>query len=143
MCAENLRYRKLICTELTLNVLIVKLCFAPSPSHKHRLDRIHAANRPTYSRRARLRQDSRRHRTRRVSSMLPPRLELMLGIFYSYPAGFIYVYSLLHWLTHHGKDIRTAQYIFAFLYVATMTVVFRLYRYSRQVRHFRVPLSVI
>lgn len=48
-----------------------------------------------------------------------------------YPAGFVYIYSLLYKLTDGGSDIKTGQYIFAGLYILTMWVVFNLYRRSR------------
>ncbi|BDA45052.1 Dol-P-Man:Man(5)GlcNAc(2)-PP-Dol alpha-1,3-mannosyltransferase [Coccomyxa sp. Obi] len=43
-----------------------------------------------------------------------------------YPAGFVYIFSFLRWLTG-GGDIRTAQYVFAVLYIATQAVVLWLY----------------
>lgn len=53
---------------------------------------------------------------------------------YRYPAGFLYAYSALYYLTDEGKDIRRAQYIFAAIYVATMSCVFGIYRRCRSVR---------
>eukprot|EP00951_Prasinocladus_malaysianus_P022572 scaffold189616_cov47-Prasinocladus_malaysianus.AAC.1 len=35
-----------------------------------------------------------------------------------YPAGFVYIYSALHWLTN-GGDIPTAQAVFVVLYLFT------------------------
>ena len=49
-----------------------------------------------------------------------------------YPAGFVYLYSLLYFVTDHGKDIRLAQYIFAGVYVAMLALIFRLYRKSQR-----------
>lgn len=46
----------------------------------------------------------------------------------SYPAGFVYVYSGLYYLTNGGKDIRLAQYAFAGIYVVTLGMVFTLYK---------------
>lgn len=43
-----------------------------------------------------------------------------------YPAGFVYIFSFLRWLTG-GGDIRTAQFVFAVLYIATQAVVLWLY----------------
>ena len=34
-----------------------------------------------------------------------------------YPAGFVYLFSGLYYLTDHGKDIDHAQFIFALLYI--------------------------
>ncbi|XP_055350514.1 lethal(2)neighbour of Tid protein-like [Paramacrobiotus metropolitanus] len=55
-----------------------------------------------------------------------------------YPAGFVYVYSLLYKITDKGKDIRLAQYIFAALYVGTLALIFRLYA-----RTVRIPPYVL
>ncbi len=43
-----------------------------------------------------------------------------------YPAGFVYIFSFLHWVTG-GGNIRAAQYVFAVLYIATQAVVLWLY----------------
>ena len=43
-----------------------------------------------------------------------------------YPAGFVWIYSVLYWLTDKGTDIRRAQYIFAGVYLLTLVLVFRL-----------------
>lgn len=45
-----------------------------------------------------------------------------------YPAGFLYIFSVLRFLTNDGKDIRRAQYIFAMLYCAMIAVLFAIYR---------------
>ncbi|UXI15859.1 Protein bric-a-brac 1 [Sarcoptes scabiei] len=45
-----------------------------------------------------------------------------------YPAGHLYVYSLLYSITEKGSNIRKAQYIFATIYLLTIMTVFRLYR---------------
>jgi alpha-1,3-mannosyltransferase len=55
-----------------------------------------------------------------------------------YPAGFVWVYSGLYYVTENGTNIRRAQYIFAALYLATQYVVFSIYRASE-----RVPPLVI
>uniref|UniRef100_UPI00358FB4A8 dol-P-Man:Man(5)GlcNAc(2)-PP-Dol alpha-1,3-mannosyltransferase n=1 Tax=Myxine glutinosa TaxID=7769 RepID=UPI00358FB4A8 len=44
-----------------------------------------------------------------------------------YPAGFVYLYSMLYGITDRGTDIRTAQYAFAALYLITLVLVFRIY----------------
>ena len=44
-----------------------------------------------------------------------------------YPAGFVYLYSLLYYVTGQGANVRLAQYVFIGLYVGTMYVVHRLY----------------
>ena len=43
-----------------------------------------------------------------------------------YPAGFLYVFSGLHWLSH-GGDVASAQQLFAGLYLLTQAVVLWLY----------------
>jgi hypothetical protein len=43
-----------------------------------------------------------------------------------YPAGFVYIFAFLRWLTR-GGDILAAQYVFAVLYMATQAVVLWLY----------------
>jgi alpha-1,3-mannosyltransferase len=48
-----------------------------------------------------------------------------------YPAGHVYIYSFLSDLTHQGKDIVTAQYLFMGLYLATLAMVFMVYREAR------------
>ena len=45
----------------------------------------------------------------------------------SYPAGFVYIYSVLYYITDHGGNIRLAQCIFAALYLATLAAVLWLY----------------
>jgi len=40
-----------------------------------------------------------------------------------YPAGFVYVFMLLRWMTEGGTDIRRAQYIFAVLHSLTVFLV--------------------
>jgi len=51
----------------------------------------------------------------------------------SYPAGFVYVFTLLYWLTSAGSDIRLGQYVFAVLYLVTVLLVFNIYRRVRKV----------
>jgi len=44
-----------------------------------------------------------------------------------YPAGFVYIFSLLHSLTNHGQNIVIAQYIFVFVYIAHLTLILFIY----------------
>lgn len=53
-----------------------------------------------------------------------------------YPAGHLYVYTLLYWLTDQGQNIYRAQYIFASLYLITLFIVFQLYRHYSQAPPF-------
>ena len=52
---------------------------------------------------------------------------------YSYPAGFVYIFTILYLLTNGGSAIRLAQYIFALLYLANVVLVFTIYRSVRKV----------
>ncbi|CAM9928562.1 unnamed protein product [Pylaiella littoralis] len=45
-----------------------------------------------------------------------------------YPAGFVYIYSCLYWLTDRGKDIATAQFIFMGVYVSLVMLVLSIHR---------------
>ena len=73
----------------------------------------------------------------------------LIFISFSYPAGFVYIFTGLYYLTGHGTDIRTAQYIFAALYVLTLVCVFAIYQKTSSVsleitttvepRYFEVP----
>ena len=48
-----------------------------------------------------------------------------------YPAGFVYIFKALYYITDHGTNIRLAQYIFAALYLWTIVLVFNIYRKTR------------
>ena len=50
-----------------------------------------------------------------------------------YPAGFVYFFGILYFITQHGQNIRTAQFIFAGFYIVTLCLVFRIYSKSRKV----------
>ncbi|KAF8952326.1 dolichyl-P-Man:Man(5)GlcNAc(2)-PP-dolichol alpha-1,3-mannosyltransferase [Podila verticillata] len=50
-----------------------------------------------------------------------------------YPAGFVYVYSALYYLTDLGKDILTGQWMFMGLYLVTLGVVFSIYSKDKSV----------
>lgn len=45
-----------------------------------------------------------------------------------YPAGFVYLYSLLYRLTSGGANIRLAQYLFALLHAGLLALVLAVYR---------------
>lgn len=51
-----------------------------------------------------------------------------------YPAGFVYIFALLYYLTGHGANIKLAQYLFVGLYLLTLCLVFSLYNKTRKVR---------
>lgn len=50
-----------------------------------------------------------------------------------YPAGFVYIYSALYYITSRGQNIRLAQYIFIAIYLMQMALVLRLYSKSRKI----------
>nr|SVE86082.1 EOG090X04XE [Daphnia similis]SVE86711.1 EOG090X04XE [Daphnia similis]SVE87338.1 EOG090X04XE [Daphnia similis]SVE87964.1 EOG090X04XE [Daphnia similis] len=50
-----------------------------------------------------------------------------------YPAGFVYLFTILYYLTNYGKNIRLAQYIFCGIYLITLALVFRIYSKSRKI----------
>ncbi|XP_058831794.1 lethal(2)neighbour of tid protein 2 [Topomyia yanbarensis] len=50
-----------------------------------------------------------------------------------YPAGFVYIYSALYFITSQGRNIRLAQYIFIAIYLAQMALILRLYSKSRKI----------
>ncbi|XP_071392938.1 dol-P-Man:Man(5)GlcNAc(2)-PP-Dol alpha-1,3-mannosyltransferase [Centroberyx affinis] len=50
-----------------------------------------------------------------------------------YPAGFVYVFTALYYITSHGVNIRLGQYIFAVFYLITLLLVFRIYHRTKKV----------
>lgn len=44
-----------------------------------------------------------------------------------YPAGFLYIFTVLKWLTNNGTNIFAAQCIFAGIYILTQAIVMALY----------------
>ncbi|KOC69727.1 Lethal(2)neighbour of tid protein [Habropoda laboriosa] len=50
-----------------------------------------------------------------------------------YPAGFIYIFSILYFITGRGAEIKIAQYFFAVLYIVLLTLVFRIYAKTKKV----------
>ena len=51
--------------------------------------------------------------------------------FYRYPAGFVYLFSGLYYLTDHGTNIKLGQYVFAVLYLIMLLLVFNIYRKTK------------
>lgn len=51
-----------------------------------------------------------------------------------YPAGHLYLYTLLYYITGRGRNIYLGQCIFALLYLLMMGLVFSLYTRHSQVR---------
>ena len=56
-----------------------------------------------------------------------------------YPAAHVFIYRILYKLTNQGRDIQTAQYIFALVYLLTLATVMQCYR-AAKVTNF--PLSI-
>ncbi|XP_076632886.1 alg3, alpha-1,3- mannosyltransferase [Colletes latitarsis] len=50
-----------------------------------------------------------------------------------YPAGFVYIFSILYYVTEHGTNIKIAQYFFAALYIILLLLVFRIYAKAKKV----------
>ncbi|RXN05311.1 dol-P-Man:Man(5) c(2)-PP-Dol alpha-1,3-mannosyltransferase [Labeo rohita] len=50
-----------------------------------------------------------------------------------YPAGFVYIFTGLYYLTDHGHNIRLGQYVFAVFYLITLLLVFRIYHRTKKV----------
>lgn len=50
-----------------------------------------------------------------------------------YPAGFVYIFSGLYYMTSRGADIKTAQYIYAVVYTITLMLVFKIYARTKKV----------
>lgn len=50
-----------------------------------------------------------------------------------YPAGFVWLYMGLYYLTSHGTNVRLAQYLFSILYVVNLGLVFRILVKTRKV----------
>lgn len=52
---------------------------------------------------------------------------------FRYPAGFVYVFTALYYITGRGANIRLAQYLFAVFYLVTLLLVFRIYHRTKKV----------
>ncbi|XP_077471602.1 dol-P-Man:Man(5)GlcNAc(2)-PP-Dol alpha-1,3-mannosyltransferase [Stigmatopora argus] len=50
-----------------------------------------------------------------------------------YPAGFVYIFTALYYITSSGANIRLGQYIFAVFYLITLLLVFRIYCRTKKV----------
>lgn len=59
-----------------------------------------------------------------------------------YPAGFVYIYTALYYLTSRGQSIRLAQYLFIVIYLAQIYLVLRLYTKSRKVPPYVIVFSI-
>lgn len=52
---------------------------------------------------------------------------LSLNVYAVYPAGFVYIFAMLRYITEKGENILIAQCIFAGIYILNLTVVLSLY----------------
>ena len=50
-----------------------------------------------------------------------------------YPAGFVYIFTILYYVTSQGVNIKLAQYLFALLHVILLILVFRIYERTKKV----------
>ncbi|KAM9792031.1 dol-P-Man:Man(5)GlcNAc(2)-PP-Dol alpha-1,3-mannosyltransferase [Syngnathus typhle] len=50
-----------------------------------------------------------------------------------YPAGFVYIFTVLYYITGSGANIRVGQYLFAVFYLITLLLVFRIYCRTKKV----------
>ena len=60
-----------------------------------------------------------------------------------YPAGFVYVFTYLRYLTDDGQDIRQGQYIFAFFYILVLSLTLYLYKSGSKVPVYAWPLLML
>lgn len=60
-----------------------------------------------------------------------------------YPAAHVYIYTALYYMTNHGKDIMTAQMIFAILYLGVLAMVMATYRMAKVPRLLYIALNAL
>ncbi|XP_067898507.1 dol-P-Man:Man(5)GlcNAc(2)-PP-Dol alpha-1,3-mannosyltransferase [Heterodontus francisci] len=53
-----------------------------------------------------------------------------------YPAGFVYIFMMLYYISDHGVNIHLGQYMFAIFYLITLLLVFRIYNHTKKVPPF-------
>lgn len=58
-----------------------------------------------------------------------------------YPAGHVYIYTALYFLTGHGQNVRLAQYCFVGIYLLQMYFVLKIYAKSRKVPPYLLAFS--
>lgn len=57
-----------------------------------------------------------------------------------YPAGFVYIFSFLYLITDRGNNILIAQYVYAFLYLFTLYLLYKIYFVSKKVPPYALIL---
>lgn len=60
-----------------------------------------------------------------------------------YPAGFVYIYSILYFLTNHGENIRLAQYVFIGIYLLQLLSVLKIYIRTRKVPPYVLIITIL
>ncbi|XP_044742980.1 lethal(2)neighbour of tid protein [Chrysoperla carnea] len=60
-----------------------------------------------------------------------------------YPAGFVYLYSLLYFVTSKGENIYLAQYIFLVIYLLQIFLVLNVYRRTRKVPPYALIITIL
>lgn len=58
-----------------------------------------------------------------------------------YPAGFVYLFGILYYITDFGTNIRFAQYIFAGFYMLLLALVFRIYLKTKKVPPYAIIIA--
>lgn len=60
-----------------------------------------------------------------------------------YPAGFVYIFTALYYVTNHGRNIYLAQYIFLVLYLIQTLLIHRIYRITAKVPPYALILTTL
>ncbi|XP_011568469.3 lethal(2)neighbour of tid protein [Plutella xylostella] len=60
-----------------------------------------------------------------------------------YPAGFVYIYSMLYYITNQGENVRLAQYIFIAIYLLQLVFVLRIYIKTRKVPPYVLIITIL
>lgn len=58
-----------------------------------------------------------------------------------YPAGFVYIFGILYYITDYGANIKLAQYIFAGFYLVLLLLVFRIYYKTKKVPPYAILIA--
>ncbi|XP_059049072.1 lethal(2)neighbour of tid protein 2 [Achroia grisella] len=60
-----------------------------------------------------------------------------------YPAGFVYIYSALYFLTNYGDNVRLAQYVFIGIYLLQLILVLRIYIKTKKVPPYVLIITIL
>lgn len=60
-----------------------------------------------------------------------------------YPAGFVYIYSILYYITNQGENIKLAQYIFIGVYLLQLFFVLQIYIKTRKVPPYVLVITIL